>query len=431
MNIGIDLSPLQGTHRMRGIGSVIVNFINNLSDVDKKKHVFIFFMEPVEETQQTALKLLNLEGLNYKIRSKPIIANTKNFRLPGKLRLISKLLKKSNTMFRFWLGETGYDCNDLDAYLLTDQVQSMPRAHRKVKKVMIAYDLIPYVIEWDYLRSYKTIRRLGLSRKVALASELQRYIYITKIRINTRKSHKILAISKQTRQDFIKYAHVSKNKIVTVYLGVNKPEPNVAQRIPNKKFVSTSWGYMPRSFTFDTNTPFLLFVGGTDARRKLNDLVTAFNHLRAQGNKLKLVLSGDILQGPNNLPVEESRKALLESSYADDIIFLGFTDEEVKNWLYKHALAFIYPSRYEGFGLPVLEAMSYGTPVVTYNNSSISEIAGSAAIYASDALSVADAVETLIQSPESAKQRAGFGLAQSSKFTWSQTARNIINEISS
>ena len=429
MNIGIDLSPLQSNHRMRGVGAVVINLINNLSDYDKKHHSFIFFMDANDESKKTALDLINLTGINYEVRTKPTNKH-RELKLPGKLRILSRLIKKLSTMIRFYVGEKGYDDNGLDVFLLTDQICSMPDLKRSIKKVMVAYDLIPYIVEWDYLRRYSTIRNAGLSRKAALASQLQRSVYISKLRINSKKSDKIFAISDQSRKDFIKYAKVSGDKISTLYLGVNLPSLHSLENTPKIKYVNSSWGYMPREFKFDISTPFILFVGGTDARRKLDDLVTAFNHLRGQGYQLNLVLSGDILQGPNNLPVQSSREALLRSSYKEDIIYLGYTDDAVRNWLYKNALAFIYPSRYEGFGLPVLEAMSYGTPVITYNNTSIVEIAGNSALYASDSMSIKDNVEKMINDANIRKRYSQLGLKQASKYTWKTTTEKLMKELS-
>src|SRR5680860_37195 len=87
------------------------------------------------------------------------------------------------------------------------------------------------------------------------------------------------------------------------------------------------------------NQRFLLFVGGVDHRRKLDDVVTAFNHLRAQGEDIKLVLSGDIMLGAEAITTASAREALLKSSYLDDVCFLGFTDDKTRDWLYSAALA--------------------------------------------------------------------------------------------
>ena len=194
-----------------------------------------------------------------------------------------------------------------------------------------------------------------------------------------------------------------------------------------ERYVGTSWGDVKIS-TKLPDTPFLLFVGGADPRRKLADLVHAFNLLRAQGHDLHLVLAGDTMLGPNSVPNDEARKALLGSSYLDDIYQLGFVNDATREWLYQNALAFVYPSRYEGFGLPILEAMRYGTPTLTYRNSSLQEIADSLAIFASDPVAIQRSVSELLKSgkdPSLAKSVS----AQASRFTWKSTSKNIVSKI--
>lgn len=425
MTIGMDISPLQGPHRMRGIGAVVINFINNISKTDRKQHSFVFYMKPDEETRKDALELLQLSNLKYEVRDKPPIKNPEPVKLPGRLLLLGKLINKIIAIPRFRQGIPGFDSSGIDVYLHTDQMLGMPYMPR-IKKVLVAYDLIPYILEWDYLWSYKTARRYGLGRKGALAAAARRRTYINKVKINVRKSKKVIAISKQTKADFIKYAGAKKTKVEVVYLGVNRLDS--AELIPpTYKYVASSWGYFKKPFKFDTNTPFILYVGGTDHRRKLDHLVAAFNHLRAQGHDLKLILTGDILQGPKNLPVKDSREALLNSSYSKDIIYLGFVDEATKNWLYKHALAFVYPSMYEGFGLPILEAMANGSPVVTYKNSSISEVSGRAIICTEGYIDIIKAIRELLMTKSAREKYKLLGYKQAEKFDWGKSVSSIIS----
>lgn len=425
MKIGIDISPLQTNHRMRGIGAVTFNLINNLPQQSKDEHEFVFYADPGKKSLDLALRMLNLDDLNYEVRYKPVVKAIQKYRLPGKLKIISKLIKKLLSAIRFKVGQSGYDYSELDVFLLIDPTLTMPRMPG-VEKFMIAYDLIPYIIEWDYLHSYKTVRDKGLGRKAALAAQLQRNVYISKVRSNVKKSVQVIAISEQTKADFVKYAHAPVKKIKTIPLGVNAPLSEALEKEPNKHYVETSWGYVTRKIKFGNPTPYILFLGGTDARRKINDLVTAFNHLRAEGHKLNLVLSGDILEGAQCLPVKDTREALSLSSYKDDIIYLGFTDEPTKAWLYRHALAFVYPSRYEGFGLPVLEAMSYSTPVIAYENGALQEITDKSVVFAKDALGIKDAILEIIEHPDIAQKRSTAGIKTTEKYTWQKTADQII-----
>ena len=139
-----------------------------------------------------------------------------------------------------------------------------------------------------------------------------------------------------------------------------------------------------------------MFVGGADPRRKLEDLIAAFNQLRARGTELKLVLAGDTMKGVETIPTPVAHHALNTSAYIDDIIFAGFIDDNVRDWLYKNTDALVFPSTYEGFGLPVVEALRYGTHVISYDNQATIEIAGDLPTYANDVPSLMNAIKNCL-----------------------------------
>ncbi|MGH7194379.1 MAG: glycosyltransferase family 4 protein [Candidatus Saccharimonadales bacterium] len=427
MTIGINIKPLQSGHRMRGIGSVIINLINNLSPADRKKHNFIFYMAK-DKDEDEALGLLNLGGLDYRVHYLPKPRALLGFRLPGRLNLLVILANKGFGFARLNRGMTLPQHHDLDVYLHTDQSENLPGG-RGFKKVMIAYDIIPYVLEWEYLNSFRTLRRRGYRPRTAFRVSLSRWGYKQRLEANIRRVDRILAISSATKDDFIKYMGASARKIEVVHLGVTPPAKQSSDA-PGFRYLPTSWGYFKRERKFDTDTPFLLYVGGADPRRKLDDLVTAFNHLRAEGQDIKLVLVGDTLQGPKTIPTLPIQTALDSSSYIDDIIFLGFVDEEVRNWLYEHALAFVYPSTYEGFGLPVLESMAHGCPVICYDTAAVREVAGDLPHYAEDAEDIRQLTLKLLDSkPEARRKLQAAGLAHSRKFTWAKTAAKVMSAL--
>jgi glycosyltransferase involved in cell wall biosynthesis len=425
MNIGINITPIQGPHRMRGVGAVVLNFINNLSGEDRRRHKFIFYVwrdEDVSDTKESYLDLLDLSDLSYEVRYLNPKATVKA-RLPGKLQLLVSVYKFLHALVEMQRGQDIGDFDGIDVYLQTDQMQSIPRM--KARKVLIAYDLIPFVLGADYLPSYQNARHKGFSRRAASKAQYHRQMYKLRVQANARRANKVIAISEYTKKDFQKYLGTPGEKISVVPLGVSKPHAD--PKPPVKHFVKTSWGYSPRPYDATDPTPYVLFVGGADPRRKLDNLVDAFNNLRARGVELKLMLSGDILQGANNIPVASTRSALNNSSYAEDIIYLGFTDEATKNWLYGHAAAFIFPSKYEGFGLPVLEAMVYGSPVICYENSAVKEIGGTVPLYAHDSKTLRECIAKVLSYSD--KETAAIrqrGQQQARKYSWSKTSQSII-----
>lgn len=426
MTIGLDLSSLQGPHRMRGVGYTLINFINNIPANLRTRHKFVFYFY-TEGGYNDPLELLDLNGIEYEVRP---LESVKKIgpELPGRLHIITRLIHKITSLRHLYLGDPRIrNLDGVEVFLQTDQMVSVPKAWR-IKKAFIAYDVIPYVLESDYLWGYGTARAHGRSRQLALRHALRRWEYVHKLRTNARRSDKVLAISRTTQEDFARYVKPSRKKIVTIPLGINQPRKGDPAEPQMHRYIDTSWGYLKRSFKLDKNTRFLLFVGGSDYRRKLDDLVVAFNHLRAQGYELKLVLAGDIMRGPGCIPIKSVREELEKSSYADDIIFMGFVDDEQRDWLYTNALAFVFPSWYEGFGLPVLEAMSYDCPVISYRNDATIEVAGDTPTYTDGPQGIVEAVSRLINKGVR-KRSDSTRLVQARKFNWQTTSTMIINEL--
>jgi glycosyltransferase involved in cell wall biosynthesis len=286
-------------------------------------------------------------------------------------------------------------------------------------------------MESDYLWSYRTARLKGCSRKGALRRALLRRRYIGHLKTMGRRAHQLFAISDYTKRDFVKYTRTSEAKIQITYLGIDESLPaKSTEGTTFTQYMESSWGQLPQAVDL-IEKPFLLFLGGADPRRKLIDLFAAYNNLKARGYDIRLVLAGDTMKGRRSLPTSELQNYLANESYISDIAFLGFVDDTQREWLFDHALAMVYPSVYEGFGLPVLEAMRYGTPVITYNNSSIKEIAGDAAIFAHDSISIFKSVEMLLLKPGKRASYSARGKAQASKFSWSKTVTVIVSHISS
>lgn len=431
MRIAIDLSTLQTGHRMRGIGAVLISFINNLSASDKREHEFIFFLNPGNDDD--VLSLLNVKDLQYSLEylRQP---RKVSFTLPSKLNLFIKLINKIISYREYHTGDSrirSSQLHDIDAFLQFDQSQKLPKQSRE-HTVVVLYDLIPYVMESDYLWSYKTARQNGRRRRSALKSAVKRRQYLAKLKASCSRAKHLIAISEHTKQDFVRYAGIDASKISVALLGSDTTPLELtftAKDADFSEYKSTVWGSIPRPLTLGKK-PFMLFVGGADPRRRLVELAAAYNNLRARGYDIDLVLAGDTMFGAEKVPHAALQAYLRKNaSYSDGIHFLGFVTDRQKAWLYKNALAYVYPSSYEGFGLPVLEAMQYGTPVITYKNSSIGEIAGNNALYATDFLSITALTEQLLNQPHLRKEYGDKGRERSKAFTWHKTTAEIMKII--
>lgn len=423
--IGVDITPLQSAHRMRGVGSVVINTLQNISSKDAENLEFVFFVH--KKGAAEALKLIGAANFTHEIRYAPKKLN----QLP-KLRSRAGLLSLPARLKRLASERSigTKQITELDGITTFLQFEQdvVPPRKKGLKVIVIAYDLIPYILEASYLWNYRTARfNHGYTRRAALLTQLRRRRYLAKIKLVCKRADSVVAISKHTKQDFIRYIGIPKNKITVAYLGVGtKLESKLPQQLGLvKRYQASHWGDIAQEVTFP-DAPFLLFVGGVDPRRQLADLVAAFNLVRARGVDIKLVLVGDTMYGPISSPNPKLSKALTQSSYADDIYMLGFVDTAAREWLYKNALAFVYPSLYEGFGLPILEAMNYGTPVITYRNSSIEEISSDAAYYAESFADIADFSRKLLNDPKLKASYSQKGKKQAALFSWENTSSELV-----
>ena len=426
MTIAIDLSPLDSAHRMRGIGYTLINIIDNISSEARKGHKFIFFLPPGAES---VLKLLKLDGINYDIRLLQDESNYNRKRSKKKLQILGSLYSKFIDLRKVYFGDAAYgDLSDIDVFLQTDQSKYLPNK-RGVKKILIIYDIIPFVLEWEYLWSYETARLRGYRIRSAVRCHVRRILYAHQLRIKSKRADKLIAISECTREDFIEKLGIHPDKIQVATLGINLPD--AYSKAPSLvRYIPTSWDYSPRHFKFNSSDSYILYIGGADSRRKIKDLVCAFNHLKAEGHKLKLVLAGDSMQGPLNISTIETQLALSNSSYLEDIIFMGFVDDSQRDWLYANALALVFPSKYEGFGLPVLEAMIHRCPVIAYENKAVREVAHDYPIYAKDYKGIMQAVTKLLETPQDELENIrNLGYAHAKKYDWRNTTKKILNAL--
>lgn len=232
---------------------------------------------------------------------------------------------------------------------------------------------------------------------------------------SVKKSKHIITISEASKHAIMKTYHVPDSRVSVVYPGLTKPTTMVAfQDIEKKYHISKNY---------------ILSVGTIQPRKNYVKLIEAFG-IFLQKNKQKfrdvqLVIVGkkgwlydEILETPKKLGLTESVK------------FLDFVPDEELPSLYSHALCFALPSLYEGFGLPVLEAMSYKCPVVVSNVSSLPEIAGKAAVYVDpeDVASIATGLLTAVRQRNlmQGKYRIKAGIARAQEFTWENAARQTL-----
>ena len=262
---------------------------------------------------------------------------------------------------------------------------------KKTKYYMTMYD-IANLKNVDFAR-YSTYRQ-------------KLFRYVTKHSIN--KADLVFSISEATKRDIIQTFNISDTyKIKTVYLGGNdsrvQSEPNdVLER-------------------FKITKPYFLYVGTLQPRKNIKTIVDGYLTYRENAHKGALVLAGGVGWG-----VEKVLERIKESIYKDDIYILGYISEADKHTLYKNTAGVIFPSLYEGFGIPILEAFEYGLPVITAKNTSLPEVGGDAALYLDDELSaeeLAQLMDKVMQlSVEERESIAQKDKKQLKKFDWNKCA---------
>jgi len=217
----------------------------------------------------------------------------------------------------------------------------------------------------------------------------------------------IIADSYSTKADIMNYSGIKQERVFVVPLAhdatIHYPEKNQALLK-----------------TMKIHSPFLLYLGELDFRKGIVDIFDAFEVIKPNFPDLKLVLAGFLKTTTS--PIHEK---LSEFRYINDVILTGFVNNEQKRALLSSASVFLFPSEYEGFGLPVLEAMACGSPVITTNVSSLPEVGGNAVVYVSpnNPEQLAYEIECLLNSESLRNEYIQKGFKQSSKFSWDKTAQ--------
>ncbi|MCU0485452.1 MAG: glycosyltransferase family 4 protein [Anaerolineales bacterium] len=241
----------------------------------------------------------------------------------------------------------------------------------------------------------------------------KRYFFRLFIHLSQRRATALIADSESTRQDAIRLAGVPPGKIHTALLGITPdfhPESNLAAlEAVRQKY------HLPERF--------LLFVGLLEPRKNLPALLQAFAGLPPQQTPVKLVVVGR--QG---WMYEQTLQLVHSLGLAERVHFTGYVDQADVPRVYNLAEIAVYPSRYEGFGFPVLEAMASGTPVITSNVSSMPEIAGEAGVLLppDDIPALTQAIQRLLSDPAERQGRIKIGLERAAQFTWERTAEKTL-----
>jgi glycosyltransferase involved in cell wall biosynthesis len=232
---------------------------------------------------------------------------------------------------------------------------------------------------------------------------------------------RIFAVSNFTKLEIEKLFNIPPGRIEVVYNAIDERLLHGHARPSDRQLLVER---------YQVTYPFLLYAGRISPHKNVVRMIEAFSALKTELERdhlfpdLKLIIIGDDVSGNPDL-----RRTVIRSGVQNEVRFLGFVPIEVLRTFYDTAKIFVFPSLYEGFGLPPLEAMAHGTPVVTSNVSSLPEVVGNAAVlvHPENVFEIMRALHrVLLDQPLRDKMRER-GCRQAAKFSWEKSVRRIMD----
>ncbi len=388
MLIAIDARPLhQIGSSHRGIGRYLYNLIHSLLKLDGD-HSFLFLVHRGKGA------LLDLGGVSTSVRwrflplRRPERQIVPLYWLIDRLFLSSALVREGVDLFH----ATGFS----EPYFAT----VAPSPHYGT--VLTVYDLIPWLFPTHYYRTFQ-------------ARLVRGYLYHLRLRA-VREADKVIVLSKASKRDLCALMGVPGHKVIPIHLGLPKGLASIQDEAQMNK-VLTKYG-IPKEY--------ILYLGGFDYRKNLGHLMRAYASLLT--NRLwdgYLVIAGTGVKRE----VAKVRQMIQGLGLQERILLPGFIADEDLLALYSGAKVFVFPSLYEGFGLPVLEAMACGIPVVTSNVSALPEVVGDAAIQVDpyDVQALAEAIIEVLRSERVRGEMRAKSLLRAKSFSLEDEARRTLS----
>jgi glycosyltransferase involved in cell wall biosynthesis len=229
---------------------------------------------------------------------------------------------------------------------------------------------------------------------------------------SVESASRIIAVSETTKRDIVKSYKILPQKIKTVYNGYEK-----------RHLLSES-----KLKLMDSNHQYILYVGTLQPRKNIDTLIKAFYKFTNLYPNFKLVIAGK-----KGWLYEKIFDLVTDLGLEDDVYFTDYISDNQLIFLYKNAFCFVMPSLYEGFGIPPLEAMSFGCPVISSKTSSLPEISGDAALYFNpkDSFDLVEKLKKLKENPELRKSMIKKGAARIKQFSWENCADTTLSLIQS
>lgn len=390
MNIAFDAVAILGCmSRNRGIGNYALSQFTGMVNRDSQNKYFF----------------LNMVDGDFKLS--PMITNnnfTEDFIDTGKNNVLLRNEVYSDIVggiIKRYIRE-----NNIDIFYITSPFESNFILYKKewfdgVKVIMTVYDIIPYVMKEKYLSDKNT------------------YNWYMKCVENLRWADELFVISDSVKNDLVKYLKFSPENIRTIWGAVDDRYRIIDISNTEKSLLLDKFGI---------TKPFVMCTGGEDGRKNLDGLIRAYSLMpESVRNSYQLVVVCKLSEnGMKNL-----KSVAVSHNVGKDVIFTGFVSDEELLKFYNLATLMAFPSKYEGFGLPIVEAWACGTPVLTADNSSLKEIAGDSAMLVNADIdqSIADGMTKMLSDSKTLSEYTGKGLKRLEIYRWNRINDNIISLI--
>jgi len=370
MQLGLDVTVLV-EDKKTGIGNYVFSLTQALLHLDKKNKYTLLGITPLKASQY----IQNLE-----FKKNPNV-NLRVYKMPSKL---------FHQVFGIW-----QTINFPPIEFLTGKIDIFHSfdwyfpPSLKAKKVATIFDITPLTHPEGHTKA-------NISQHKKRLSSIQ------------KKADLITTISQFSKKEIIRALKIPADKIFVAYPGVDKKKFFPIKNKDRIKKVLAKYNLKPG---------FILFVGSWYPRKNILRLIKAYNFLKKQGKiKQKLILVGRKSNRLGKLPLNKN------------IVPLGFVEEKDLPFFYNAASVFIYPSLAEGFGIPIIEAMACGCPVVTSNISSMPEAAGKAGFFVNphQTKEIAKGLIEVLTNRGLTEKMKQLGLIQSKKFTWENCAKKTL-----
>ncbi len=355
-----------------GIKEYIVNLTNHIAKTDQKNEYLLYVLEDQLDYAQCLLPN------RYRLKI-----------VPFKSSLIS-VIERSLFSQRFWSKE------------------------EQVEKFDIFHSPFFYAPRLRHARLIVTVHDLRLYRFPKTYGKL-RYIFLQhSVKETLKRADTIISISDFTKQEIIDTCKISSEKITVVHEAINRESFSPAI-IENYE--------LPKEYDYLKEGRFIFSLGHIEPRKNHTRLIEAFKTIKKEKRNadVKLIIAGK--------KYVDYKTVINLTNKTPDIVYMDFIPRTLLLWLYHHAALFVYPSYYEGFGFPPLEAASLGTLSAVSNVSSIPEVCGDCAIYFNpfDVAEMANRIDAGLNNIELRRQKKSLLEQQLNNFSWEKNARETIS----